>query len=1245
MAGVPSSSPGRVNNTTPNVSTATVKTVESSTPVTDITKREVLFSGQSNVLNGYRSYTYKWTLAALKPGYDKKPELYRSSTLDLVILESGGKGTRGIVSPDDLATKIAEANKNYDRVATDQAATVDSVKAAEREKSSTLERLNSTEGLVAAFNAESPGRFDMFIDRVEIYSIFGIGESGQQVSQPNSIKFEIVEPYSVNGFMEALQVAGVAAGNASYLQSNYVLKLEFLGYPDNDLTELRPPEVIPNSSRYFPFRFLNVEMEITESGAKYRCSGNPINEKAYGNPDVLKEPTSASGSKVGEVLKDLIGKLNDQIKRNSQNSKTATTLNSNQDEYDIKFPVWDSKNGWDFEKENDIAKADIIKILKDPAVYKFPDPAKQENKGKSNYNPRRSNSPRANSSAGGGRGTATDPRRTDAPDPNSVMLHPGAGGSKPQIQFNEKALISHIIPAIIRDSEYLKDILKDIDKNVDQFGYIDYFLLRTEVVKKDDYDPIAKRNYEKYTFIVSPFKIHFTKIPGYQSHKVPESKLKVLSTREYNYLYTGKNVDVLGFKLNFNNLFFEAVPVNNGNTEQPNSKQGIAREGSSVVRNTGAGGSKEEISQRNVPTPQSATNPDSLNVVSGTVTGNQRQDDPYSILAKNMHTAITNSKASMLSGDLEILGDPFFLVTGGMGNYNPKPSGGGPQSTLDGEANQVYGEVLITINFRNPVDINSLEKGGLHLFDKKRVPFSGVYSVQNVTSTFQDGVFKQKINVLRAPGQVLDEFTNPTNKTETLASQYRLTPKAIDSPMASTTVGIPAGDRPDTLNLLSQQQRGLPSPGLPGVLSNFTAAAGGLGGNASNLLSQVSGAVTNGIGKLTAAASVFGGAIPGGADQLASGIRLNAAGVTNLAQSVLGSAALVSQVSNSLQNSFPVTNVAVNLASSIVSKANSVINSVSAPGSGIGAGASVFIEKSAVAAATSVAVASASSVPDSASLQIAGTTALPTDIRSISGIGSSLSGDSLARVAALGSASKDIVNGIGDKIKSLTNGVSTDPTAIASKFGINAQQLSGLSGNLQSKILSQVADISKSIPADTDLSKAMSQGLVVDFIPAKKFANIPASMPYTVASAAEVNQADLQSIAAKGGPAALARAFGVSDVTKISSDLLPADLKTNILSSVDTNLNNPLASLKTQFGSIDSKALGDKLLSAKSQLSSISGTLGQSVESKLSSVNAIVGSTVNSGGNLALSVTSQFGSVASGNSPLEKLINNNNGGA
>jgi hypothetical protein len=1225
-----------VTNATANVSTSTVKTVEASTAIkSDIQKREVVFSGKQNVLNRYRTYTYKWTLAALKKGYDRNPSLYRDSTLDLIIIQSGGKGTGGITVPGDLESKKAEVNKKYQQESTSMSATADSLKNAKKELDASLDRLNSTSGLVTAFNKESPGRFDMFIDQVEIYSLLGFGDNNQTVTQPNTIKFEIIEPYSVNGFIEALQVAGVAAGYSSYLESNYVLKLEFVGYPDNDSTEFKPPEIIPDSTRYFPFRFLGVEMEITDRGTKYRCAASPINEKTFGEPDKLKKPISASGNTVGTILKDLFANLNTQVRQHDANSKTPQSSNNNYNEYEIKFPTWDSKIGWNFEEENAIAKAEIVQILKEPAVYKFPDPAKEENKNKNNYNPRRGNAP------------VKDTKAVEAKtkEPESVKLTPGAGQSKPQIQFAENANLSTVIAAIIRDSEYLKKILKDIDKNIDQFGYIDYFLIRAESVQKTEFDPVSKKHYEKFTFIVSPFKIHYSKIPGFQSKTVPEEKMKVLSLREYNYIYTGKNIDVLGFKLNFNNLFFEAVPVNNGNTNQPNARQGLTREGSSVVRNSGEGGAKQEISNKEIPVPQGRVDTSASEVVPGGATGNQRQDDVYSALAKNMHAAIVNSKGSMLSGDLEILGDPYYLVTGGIGNYNPKPALGGPQSTIDGEANQTYGEVLVTINFRNPVDINSLEDGGLYEFDYKRVPFSGVYSVQSITSTFQDGFFKQKLSVLRAPGQVLAEYdkssnkSSNTNKTEVLANQFKITPKALDTPMADTTVGSPAGSRPDTINLLTQLGRGLPSPGLPGMLSNFTSAVGGLGGSVSGLLNQVSGAVTSGIGKLSSAASVFGGAIPGGVDQLASGIRLNASGITNLAQTVLGSAALVNQVSNSLQTSFPVTNAASSLATDIVSKASSIVNSISAPGSGIGVGASVLINQEASAAASTVASLDATTVPDAATLNLAKTTSVGTSIKSLTGAATGLGNNSIAAVYSLGASGASLVNGVGDKLKSITQGLPTDPTALASKFGFNPSQIAGLSDNLQSKVMTQLSTISKNLPEDTNLSQAVAQGVVLDYVPTGKIANLPATSPYQVAPSPEANQGDLKSIAEKGGPAALARAFGVKDVSKISSEFLPADLKTNILSSVDTNLNNPLANLKTQFNLTDATALGGKLLSAKSQLSGITGGVGQSLESKLNSVQSLVGSTINSGNNLSLSVTSKLGSLAASSSPLDKLIN------
>jgi hypothetical protein len=151
-------------------------------PGTNIGDPTVVSSGQQNVLNSYRSYTYKFTLAALSTNSVNDPTSYRNSTLDYVIIESGGKGTRG------------------------------------------LSASNLTD-LIAGFNKLSPGRFDMFIENVEIENIMGFSEASN-VSQSTSIKFDVIEPYSINGFMEALHVASKAAGYISYSQASFVLKME-----------------------------------------------------------------------------------------------------------------------------------------------------------------------------------------------------------------------------------------------------------------------------------------------------------------------------------------------------------------------------------------------------------------------------------------------------------------------------------------------------------------------------------------------------------------------------------------------------------------------------------------------------------------------------------------------------------------------------------------------------------------------------------------------------------------------------------------------------------------------------------------------------------------------------------------------------------------------------------------------------------------------------------------------------------
>ena len=78
---------------------------------------------------------------------------------------------------------------------------------------------------------------------------------------------------------------------------------------------------------------------------------------------------------------------------------------------------------------------------------------------------------------------------------------------------------------------------------------VDYFLIRTKVENQVLIDEQTKRPYQIYTYIVSPYKVHYTRVPNYRDHLKDLSKLQNIVARKYEYIYTGQNVDIINFKL------------------------------------------------------------------------------------------------------------------------------------------------------------------------------------------------------------------------------------------------------------------------------------------------------------------------------------------------------------------------------------------------------------------------------------------------------------------------------------------------------------------------------------------------------------------------------------------------------------------------------------------------------------------------------------------------------------------------
>lgn len=1125
-------------------------------------KQQVVQSAEANILNSYRSITYSFTLAGLKKGYLTDPKKYRESELDLIILKSGGKGNSTMAvsdAPSEQDVRLSQRNDDADpRDRRVQSAAQTNVDVS-----------NNNISMIQGFNTESPGRFDMFLENVEVDTLMTFTDSGG-TTLPTQIKFEVIEPYSINGFIEALHVASISAGYPSYLQASFVLKLEFWGYPDEG--EFSEPEKIPKSERFFPLGLTGIEVDITEKGTRYRCSAVPFNERAFGEPNVVKKPIQMSGITVKDILLDLIKNVNEQVALSEKDGKTES-LGNKHDTYSIKFPSWIDGEGWKDAPDNKIGLSKLVEILKDNALYKMVDPATTEK-----------------ATAYKVTGTQQPTAAQQAKEPEAVKYTPG----KTVVQFAEGMNIHEAISSVIRDSEFARGILKNVKSSIDDFGMMEYFMVKMEVTNLDIINESSKKPFQNFEYVVTPYKVHYTRIPTYGQEQIDEKKLKKLSLREYNYIYTGKNIDIINFKLNFNTLFFEAVPAAMGNNDVPAAKTGAAPNN---AVNTKQNPSNSE-STKNQQTPSPPTKVETSSVQNTGGNAGQPLNDSYGALAKKMHDAIIDSKASMIIGEVDLLGDPFYIATGGVGNYVSSPDGRG--KTKDGEADHIYSEVLITINFRNPIDINP--NTGMMYFDPRLIPFSGVYKVNKVSSTFKDGTFKQRLQILRLPGQILDQDIAPSDPADRMIT----TPSVVDRVIPDTTRAENPSRRLDSSTAMEQLNRGLPSRGLPGELSNFTAATGGLGGSTTGMLMQTPGSVLRS-GVLSAGSSIIGQPLP---TDISSNIRLNSSGLGAINQTGLGAAALIAVAANVLTGNIPAPRALSAVATAIGGLAIASALNKSNIGSGIGEGATIKLP---------------GVVTDPTALDVKfGSTIDPTrlangSVNSILGGTKELGVAAVGIISSLGTKISPFVNDIGSKIAAF-NGSTADPNAIGARVGLDVSQLSGLSRQYQSKSLNQIASFGNNTPEGVNLSQAANNGIVLDYISPSKIKNIPPTMPYSTAPAPGVDIAYVKKVAAKGGATAIANLYGVSDIKSISGNLLPAGVVASALANIPTSQVNPFSNITGQFNAVDVNSIKDKVASGQSQLSGLTGSVP--ILDK----------------NLIGSVSVKFGSSASA-SPLNKLIN------
>ena len=689
---------------------------------------------------------------------------------------------------------------------------------------------------------EAGGKVEYFIDDVNIETIVA-GNDGSRSTNATSIDFKVIEPYSMGLFLQALQVSALRAGYPSYIEAPYLLSVEFKGYDDagnyNHASNLR---------RMFPLKFVNITFAVTESGSEYNVQAIPYQELALTdetqsvNTDVV-----FSGATVAEMLQtgasSLTRVLND---REVADEKAEKVEKGNQ--YIIMFPntASSAEEAQQFQQGQETQNDDTAttREFTDEELKKYyvsqtgdtngkvPADYKEEIKNAAGISVKRSTigenireyaeklsnmndigkSKITKSNLDAGKRPMVEPTTAENEETKGKMdrCKIQLSGDVRSATFTAGKRIQDMIEEVIIASDFGRGI---IDKKPDGNGMVEWFRIEVQTYNADSsIKTVSKTGVPArvYVYRVIPYLVHLSKFQSASDASPGIDALKTQAAKEYNYIYTGKNKDIIDFDIKFDHAFFTSIAGDLGQASADSKnavKNEVTSSGEKAVTATKEGNQTQMIEGRTKRKVSSETSQTTLGGL-----------HPESQVARDFNEALVNSPVDLVAVDLTILGDPYYICDSGMGNYNALQVPGVLNITSDGSMNYQNGEVDIEINFRTPLDYGP--SGYMDFPGGGTAPvgeFSGLYQVLFCANSFSGGNFTQTLQTIRrakqddsnlatADGAVVNtdgdgkQITDtPANKTGTSTkgpddgSRPKSKPKPIDGGIATgTTAGGPS---------------------------------------------------------------------------------------------------------------------------------------------------------------------------------------------------------------------------------------------------------------------------------------------------------------------------------------------------------------------------------------------------------------------------------------------------------------------
>ena len=618
--------------------------------------------------------------------------------------------------------------------------------------------------------ADNPsGQYDFFIDNVEILSMIAPLMSTKG-SNSVTVEFDVIEPYSIGQFLQSCQIAAVANKHPDYTQSPFLLTLEFKGYTENNQST-----PVANTTRFLPISMHSINMSVSASGCRYQIKAHAWSEVALSDTyNVLKQDTAISGETVVKMLQSgensLEQVVNSRLKAISKSDKSKDPFLP--DEIAIIFPIPGVEIPASSDKPTSATK-DLksgstgngsvetnISLSRNKTTNLFVQAEGDiSDLGKSSLG--------FNLSRGGQNAKTPDNPNTPSGAENTITIKAldnrtyarssyQVDPKKPEFVFKKDTTIINAITEVMLMSDYCTGAVTGKPDNKGMYKWFriethTYLLTPTDVNKALNIAP------KLLVFRVVPYKIHHSKFIAPNTTPLGYADLIEQTVKRYEYIYTGKNIDILDFKLTLTNNFATDILADGlgaysgtalltalGNQGAGKAEQVPYSPPDSQISSNKAGGDSATGVARQGFAPDRWKNSDGSDA-----------DNYKTLVAKVFQKRILNSDTEKVAADMEIVGDPYFIADSGLGNYTNTNSTSKTNITATGAMDYQSSEVDIFFNFRTPVDLNP--RGSLtfasDIKTQLEVPFSGLYQVIMVKSHFIKGKFTQTLQLMRRPNQ------------------------------------------------------------------------------------------------------------------------------------------------------------------------------------------------------------------------------------------------------------------------------------------------------------------------------------------------------------------------------------------------------------------------------------------------------------------------------------------------------------